>query len=137
MEKLTEDILTKYEPLSGFEREILTKQSEIKGIDEKIDNLKATYAKEMNAIEDLLALHKEGIAHVDVIAFKQLVDDEGWNPSALKDKVKLHDSLSNITAALRKDIKDLETKNTLEPEVIALEGRRAAAERRAQEEDIE
>jgi hypothetical protein len=130
MEKFTTDILTIYEPLTGFERAISIKQKEKAELEADIEDLKIEYAKDNDLVDALDVLLKNGVKPDDILAVKYLVEKQGSNLIALKNRIMLCGSLDSLVDKLDKQVKDLDVrKHTLEHDVSLLQTRKESLEK--------
>lgn len=135
-EKFTTDVLTKYEPLAGFEQAIYTKKKEEADLKARIEKFKIQHAKDSRVIEALEILHENGVSNTDILAMKHLAESEGWSLIALDANVTLYGSLDKARVELEGKVKDLDTKKgILNLDVSDLSNRKTALEAFLQDAD--
>lgn len=107
-EKFMTDILTRYEPLAGFESAIAAKQKEKAELEANIEKLRIRYAKDSDTVDAVRVLYENEVKPADILAIKYLAEKEGSNLPALRSKIVINGSLDNTIAKLEKRVKDLD-----------------------------
>ncbi len=120
MDKLTTDILTKYEPLTGFEQASYEIRKEIAEEESMLEKLMIEHAQYGRAIDALKTVLSHGGATSDILAIKHAIESDGLTLSDLHAKISLYGSLDNTYRELEKQVKDLEAKRVALDSALSL-----------------
>lgn len=129
IDKFINDMLTRYEPLAGFDSAILAKQGEKASLETAVENLKTQIAKHNRAAQSLIILHENGVTDADIVAVQSLAENEGSSLQELGNKISAYGSFDKALHEGKEQVKILEeSKLTLEQEVSQLEVRKSSLE---------
>jgi exonuclease VII small subunit len=120
IDMLTTDILTKYEPLAGFEQTSSKIRKEIVEEESKLEELRIEHAQYGRAIDALKTILSHRGTASDILAIKHAIERDGLTLLALNGEISLYGSLGNARRELERQIKDLEAKRVALDSAVSL-----------------
>lgn len=130
MEKLAIDILTKYDPMKGFEKAAAEEEKKAADAAKKFEEFKTHHARYIGLMEALNDIFAGGGTSADILAIKSILEKDGTNLPAFRAQVLMHGSTSKLLDDIEEQVKKGEARRIeLERVNSTLEARSAALEK--------